>query len=67
MIHVTEHTYQLVAVCNDDCLCSHQRAFMHLNFEFDTDGQDKEKYVGMRCKGEYVCMRLLHGQSSLFS
>lgn len=58
MIHVTEHTCQLVEVCNDDCLCSHQRAFMHLRFEFDTDGQ---------CKGEYVCMRLLRGQSSQFS
>lgn len=39
VIHTTEHTYQLVEVCNDDCLCSHQRAFMHLHFEFDTDAK----------------------------
>lgn len=31
---------------------------MHLHFEFDTDGQSK---------GEYVCIRLLYGQYSLFS
>lgn len=38
VIHATEHTYLLVEVCNADCLCSHQRAFMHLHFEFDTYG-----------------------------
>lgn len=58
VIHTTEHTYQLVEVWNDDYLCSHQRAFTHLHFEFDTDEQ---------CQGEYACIRLLHGQSSSFS